>query len=169
MLAKKFRLRFEALLDDNQVLSEDAAVFAESARALQLETQEFSRDLIAQEKYYCELTEYPGVDPDLIEPLEQRLLDLAVTFSELAKKIAVSIDRVSDIVMRLVDNLCMLASDRKRLESRLLRSFEREELLSRMEEDFIRLKRLYYRCKLDVLQQQEAFGRLKLLGLVGIN
>lgn len=169
MLAKKFRLRFEALLDDNQVLSEDAAVFAESARELQLETQEFSQDLIAQEQYYYELTEYPGVDPDLIEPLEQRLLDLAIRFSDLAKNISSSIEKVSDIVLRIVDNLCMLAADRRKLESRALKSYEREELLTRMEEDFIRLKRIYYRCKLEVLQQQEAFGRLKLLGLVGVN
>ena len=169
MLPKKFRLRFEALLDDNQLLSEDAALFAESARDLQQETHEFSEELIAQEQYYYQLTEDPGVDPELIEPHEQQLLDLAVSFSDLAKHIAESIDKVSDIVLRIVDNLCLLAADRRKLEHRSLKSFEREELLGRMEDDFVRLKRMYYRCKLEVLEQQEAFGRLKLLGQVGVN
>jgi hypothetical protein len=169
MLPRKFRQRFEALLDDNQVLSEDAVVFAESAKELQQEAHEFSEDLIAQEQYFFELTEDPGIDPVLIEPLEQQLLDLAMNFSGLAKEISETIDKASDIVMRIIDNLCLLSQDRRRLESRGLKSFEREELLCKMEADLTRLKRMYYRCKLEVLQQQEAFGRMKLLGQVGVN
>ena len=169
MLPKKFRLRFEALLDNNQLLSDDAAVFAESARELQHDTQDFSEELIAREQYFYELTEDPGVGPELLEPFEQQLLRLAMEFSDLAKNIAESIEKVSEIVMRIVDNLCMLATDRRKLESRALRSCEREELLRRMEADFMRLKRIYYRCKLEVLERQQAFGRLKLLGKVGVN
>ena len=168
MLPKKYKHRYEALLDDNRDLSKDATEFSDMVKQLHRDTLYFSEELVAQEQYYFELTESPGIDPDLIQPLEEKLLDVAVSLSDLSKKLGVCINKISQVVSNITDNFCSLVSEGRRLEKRM-KSYEREEMLSKMEDSYCRLKHQYIRYKREIMIQQEALGKLKLLGQVGMN
>jgi hypothetical protein len=169
MLPLKYRHRYEALLKDNRNLSLDAEQFSETVKQVHLETLYFSEDIVAQEEYYMSLTKDPGVRPALVIPLEEQLMDLAVSLSALSKKLSACANRVSRVVGNITDSFCALVNARKKLESTSMRSKDRELLLNKMERTYNRLKLQYYRYKYELLEQQETLGRLRLLGLVGVN
>lgn len=169
MLAKKFRHRYDALLEDNRHLSSDATDFSDKVKDLHRDTLYFSEELVAQEQYYFELIERPGVHPQLIQPLEEKLMELAISLSELSKALGKCINNLSQAVCNITDHFCSLIREGRELESRRLKSKDREELLCKMEKDFLRLKLQYYRYKCEVIEKQEALGMLRLLAQVGMN
>lgn len=169
MLPKKYKQRYEALLDENTMLSKDATGFSEMVKDLNRETRLFSDELLAQEQYYSSLISGSGIDPCLVEPLEEQLLELVVELSELAKTLRDCINAASSVVCRITDNFSSVIEDGRRLEKRSMKSKERDELLTKFEREFRRLKMQYYRSKLDIMQKQEELGRLKLIGMLGVN
>lgn len=169
MLARKFRHRYQALLDDNRELSRDATEFSDKVKDLHRDTLHFSEELVAQEQYYFTLIDSPGVDPELIQPFEEQLIEIAVTLSELSKALGRCINNLSQAVCNITDNFCTLVREGRKLESRKLKSKDREELLCAMEKTYYRLKLQYYRYKCEVIEKQEALGKLRLLSQVGLN
>jgi response regulator RpfG family c-di-GMP phosphodiesterase len=168
MLPKKYKHRYEALLDDNRVLSEDATGFSKLVKSLQRDTQAFSEQIIAQEEYFNELAESTGLDPFLIEPMEQQLLHTAMALGEFSKALRKSVSNASEVVCKITDNFCALVADGRKLERRMSKA-DREDLLAHLENRYKRLKVLYFRYKYEVLEQFEALGRLRLLGQLSPN
>jgi hypothetical protein len=169
MLAKKFRHRYEALLDDNRILSKDATEFSDRVKDLHRDTLGFSEELVAQEQYYFELIDHPGVHPELIQPFEEQIMEAALSLSELSKGLGRCINDLSQSVCSITDYFCALVRNGRQLESRRLKSKDREELLDEMENDYLRLKLQYYRYKCEVIEKQEALGKLRLLSQIGFN
>lgn len=169
MLPRKYKQRYDALLDENTMLSRDATGFSEMVKGLNKETRLFSDELLAQEQYYSSLINSTGLDPGLVEPHEEQLLEVVMELSELAKTLRECINAASSVVCRITDNFSAVLEDGRRLEKRSMKSRERDELLTRLEKDFHRLKMQYFRSKLDIMQKQEELGRLKLIGMLGVN